>query len=470
MTGDFVERAHELDRLESALRDATDGVPQILVVAADAGVGKTRLLSEFVARVRGRVLWGACLPMGGRGLPFAPVVQALRTLDDDPHSAAQVPAALVPRAADGEEIADPVISRSQLFQTILRLLEHLAEQQPTILVLEDLHWADPSTRDLLTFITANLWDQRLLIIVSYRTDDVGREHPLRPVLAELGRHPHAQRLDLQQFTPAQVAAQLGHLTGRRSSPRTIDRVVGRTQGNAFFVEELVAAGLGSRDLPTSLRELLLMRADVVSPQARRLLRIASLSESTVGDAMLVRVSGLPLPEVRDHLHEAIDAKLLEATPTGVRFRHALVREALQHDLLAGERREYHAAFARALHDDPTDSGGTELAYHLQEAGEVAEAMTAWVAAADAAEAVFAFAEAHQHLASALAAWDAVDHPERRAGCTRVQLLARAAEDAFLGGEAERACALVTDAIDHLRRDHRPVAVGHPARAAGPLPA
>ena len=303
-------------------------------------------------------------------------------------------------------------------------------------------------------MVANLQAQRLLLVVSYRTDDVGREHPLRPVLGELGRHPRAQRLDLRPFTSAQVAEQLGHLMGRRPGPRSIDRVVARTQGNAFFVEELVAAGLDDRDLPTSLRDLLLMRADIVSPPARRLLRIASLAEGDVGDMLLGEVSGLSPTEVRDHLHEAVDAKLLDATPAGVRLRHALLREALQHDLLAGERREYHAAFARALRDDQAASG-TQLAYHLQEAGDVAEAMRAWVAAADAAEAVFAFAEAHHHLSSALAAWDVVDDPERRAGCSRVQLLARAAEDAFLGGEAERACALVTEAIDHVDETAEP---------------
>ena len=451
-TGDFVDRAHELGELESALRAAAAGTPRVVVLAADAGVGKTRLLSEFAAGVDGRVLWGTCLPMGGRGLPFTPIVQSLRALGTDPALAGLVPAPLLPQAADAWDAVptDQVVSRSQLFQAILGLLEHLADKRTTVLVLEDLHWADPSTRDLLTFVVANLQAQRLLLIVSYRSDDVGRGHPLRQVLAELGRHPRAQRLDLRPFTPIQVAEQLGHLTGRRPSAQAIDRVVERTQGNAFFVEELVAAGLDGRDLPTSLRDLLLLRADIVSPPARRLLRIASLAEGDVGDALLADVSGLPLPKVRDHLHEAVDAKLLEATPAGVRFRHVLLREALQHDLLAGERREYHAAFAGALRGDPVAlGGGAELAHHLQEAGDVAEAMSAWVAAAAAAEAVFAFAEAHQHLARALAAWHTVDDPERRAGSTLVALLARAAEDAFLGGEAERACALVGEGIEQI---------------------
>lgn len=449
--GHFVDRGRELAQLDAVLARAVDGEPSLVVVAADAGVGKTRLLAEFASRVAGHVLWGTCLPMGERGVPFAPIAEALRALGADPQLRERVPAALTPLVSDGSE-PGRALSRSQLFQAILDLVEDLASREPTVLVVEDLHWADQSTRDLLTFLVPNLRSQRLLVVGSCRTDDLRRDHPLRPILAELARHPHVQRIDVPSFTPNQVADQLTYLTGRGPTAATLDLVMSRTQGNAYFVEELVAAGLDGRELPASLRELLLVRADVVPPPARRLLRIASLAESEVGDTLLAAVSGMPLDEVRAHLHEAIDAQLIVSTPGGVRFRHALLREALQQDLLAGERTEYHAAYARVLRarDGSGTSGYTaapaQLAYHVQEAGEVAEAMGAWIAAATAAEAVFAFAEAHQHLSKALAAWDAVDKPERRAGMTRLDLLARAAEDAFLGGDAERACDLARTAI------------------------
>ena len=464
--GHFIARGAELDRLEAALSRAAAGSPSVVVVAGEAGVGKTRLLSEFAARVDGQVLWGACLPMGERGLPFAPVVEALRALGGDPDLGDRLPSSLRALVSDAEPpAAGAVVSRSQLFQAILGFVEDMADRSTTVVVLEDLHWVDPSTRDLLTFIVSNLRAQRLLVVVTYRSDDLRRDHPLRPVLAELARHPQVERLALSPFTTAQVGEQLEHLTGHRPARSTLDRVVARTQGNPYYVEELVAAGLEGRDLPVSLRELLLVRADVVSPPARRLLRIASLAEDDVGDVLLGAVAGMPLTDVRAHLHEAVDAQLVVVTRRGLRFRHALLRESLQADLLPGERIEYHATYARAL--SHTLDGGRDrsaavlaaLAYHLQEAGDVNQAMQAWVDAATAAEAVFAFAEAHEHLTRALEAWYTADDPARHAGVGRVELLARAAEDAFSGGGAVRACALVREAIDLVDKTDDPRLAG-----------
>ena len=450
--------------LDAALARAAVGEPSMVVVAADAGIGKTRLLEEFAARVDGRVLRGACLPMGERGIPFAPIAEALHALRADPQFVDLVPAALAPLVSDGGD-PGPALSRSQLFQAVLGLLEELANRATTLLIVEDLHWADQSTRDLLTFLVPNLRSQRLLVVASCRTDDLRRDHPLRPVLAELTRQPHVHRLDLPSFTTAQVADQLAHLTGRDPSAGTLDMVMARTQGNAYFIEELVAAGLDARELPASLRELLLIRTDVVAPPARRLLRIASLTDGEVSDALLAEVSGIPVAEVRAHLHEAIDALLMVATPGGVRFRHALLRDVLQQDLLAGERIEYHAAYAGALAArmesgaDRRAAAPAQLAHHLQGAGDVAQAMGAWLAAATAAEAVFAFAEAHQHLAEVLAAWDVVDAPGERVGMTRLELLARAAEDAFLGGDAVRACELARTAISEVDETATPRVAG-----------
>jgi predicted ATPase len=150
-SGHFVNRGHELAVLDAALARAIAGEPSMVVVAGDAGVGKTRLLAEFVAQVGGRVLWGACLPMGERGLPFAPIAKALRALGSDPGLAGRIPAAVAPLVSDGGE-PGPALTRSQLFQAILGLVEELAGRATTVLVVEDLHWADQSTRDLLAFL------------------------------------------------------------------------------------------------------------------------------------------------------------------------------------------------------------------------------------------------------------------------------------------------------------------------------
>lgn len=465
----FVDRGRELAQLEAAFQRAAGGHPSAIVVAADAGVGKSRLLHEFASRVGGHVLWGACLPISERGLPFAPFVEVLRSLLSDPELCDAVPASLRGLVSDtnGSPVvpAPQIVSRSQLFQAVLGLLEDLADGAPVVLVLEDLHWADPSTRDLLTFLVSNLRWQRLLLVVSCRSDDLRREHPLRPVLAELSRQPLVERLDVAPFTARQVAEQLEHLTGESPAPDALQRVLARTQGNAFFVEELVAAGLDDRALPRSLRELLLVRVDIVSKAARRLVRIVALAERDVDDALLADVSATPLGDVRALLHEAVDAHLAVIAPRGVQLRHTLLREALRQDLLPGERAEYHAAYATALTARIARTGRrdaatlAELAFHLQQSGNLLRAIGAWVDAAAAAESVLAFAEAHQHLARALAAWDAVDDPERHAGGTRVDLLARAAEDAFNGGDAVAACALVGDAIDGIDEAHEARAKG-----------
>lgn len=451
---EFIQRESELAQLTASLVSAAAGSPSMVVVSADAGVGKTRLLKEFATAADGPVLWGTCLPMGNRGLPLAPIVEALRGLHADANLADRMPpvlgSLLSPR---DDESASPSVSSTRLFQAILDLLEELASDTTTVMVLEDLHWADQSTRDLLTFLVPNLRAQRLLVIGSYRSDGLARDDPLREVLAEIGRYPHFRRLDLYPFTVHQVADQIELLTGSRPSPEVIDRVYARTQGNAYFIEELVAAGLDRRDLPSSLKDLLLVRASVVSPPARRLLGIASLAVTEVGDSLLAEVSGSPVTKVREQLHELIDAHLLVSTPSGVRFRHALLREVLLDELLADERREYHSAYAAALSsrsEPSTDSRAAstaQLAYHLQEAGDTAAAIGAWVEAATEAEAVAAFAEAHHYLANALEVWHLIEDPEARTGATEAELLLRVAEDAFNGGDPKQATAFARQAIE-----------------------
>ena len=463
----FVGREAELTQLTEAMAAAAAGSPSIVIVSADAGVGKTRLLAEFTERVDGSVLWGSCPPMGGRRLPMSPVVELLRRLQADEVAASRIPPALMPLLSPREDDRDaPSVGRSQLFQAVLDLLEALAAESPTVVMLEDLHWADQSTGDLLTFLLPNLRTQRLLLIVSYRADGLPRDDPMRAVLAEIVRYPHLRRLELAPFTIQQVAAQVELLTGERPSREVVDLVFARTQGNAYFVEELVAAyGHQGGDLPASLRDVLLVRASGVSPAARRLMDVASLAVTDIGESLLADVVNAPMAEVRQQLHELVDAHLLVTTSTGVTFRHALMQEAMQARLLPGERREYHAAYATALRSRTEDGASnrisvmSQIAYHLQEAGRVAEAMSAWVAAAGEAEAVSAFAEAHYCLANALAGWELVNDPVDLTGSGKLELLARAAEDASHGGDAEAATGLVRQALDLVDETADPVQAG-----------
>ena len=462
----FIGREPELARLDSMLGRASNGETCFALASGAAGVGKSTLLREFIERADTRVLTGSCLPLGEQGVPFAPIAEVFRALDSDPEFRQLVPVGLARLSSASPASTSEPTTRNHLFQAILELIARVAEAATTVVVLEDLHWADRSTRDLLSFLIPNLRTDRLLMVMSYRTDDVHRDHPLRPVLAELMRNPRVDHIDLGPFPASLVAAQIENLTGTAPSARTLTEVMQRTQGNPYFVEQLVAAdGLDGRALPVSLRELLLVRADVVSPATRRTLRILSVAEDQVDGETLASVAGLSVHDVRSHIHEALDRRLLEAMPTGTRFAHALLREALQEDLLPGERAEFHAAFADVIaarldgHTGNRAGMLAQLAHHRESAGDIPGALCAWSSAATAAEAIFAFAEAHHHLSRIVANWDRVTSPAERVGAEYADLVGRAAEDAFLGGDAQDACELVREAIALVDTTTEPLVAG-----------
>jgi hypothetical protein len=201
---EFIGRANELSRLEAVLDRADQGRPQIVLLAGEAGVGKTRLLVEFAeqARRRGvRVLTGGCVDLGDIGLAYLPVVAALQGLADDPDEAellAEV-AATAPglgRLLPGIQHAGPAVAQAsdgldqlQVFDAVRALLVGLAERSPVVVLLEDLHWADRATRDLVAFLARTLRRGRVTLVASYRSDELHRRHQLRPLLAELARLP-----------------------------------------------------------------------------------------------------------------------------------------------------------------------------------------------------------------------------------------------------------------------------------------
>ena len=473
----FVGRDQELRALAAAHAAADGGEASLVVVGGDAGVGKTRLLAEFTGTLDAVVLRGGCLPLGATGLPFSPIVEVLRDLaGEGPNSRTRRPgtpapdplpavlARLVPGLPAGA--APGPSSQAELFQAFLGLLERLGAAGTVVLVLEDLHWADRSTRQLLVFVAHALRSQRLCVVATYRADDLHRQHPLRPLLAELRRNGRVRRVELAPFAPAEVAEYLAAATGARPSPDTVAAVVDRTEGNAYFIEELIAAdGLGGRPLPESFRDLLLVRVEALGPPARRLLRVASAAGRRFDPSLLAAVGGRPQPTVVELLREAVDRRLLVPDGRGFRFRHALLREALQLDLLPGEREAIHADYALALERAPQlgaagEAAATaELAHHWHQAGDPARALWAWVEAGRAAERIFAFAEGRHHYEQALRVWDQVADPAGLAGASRVDLLRRAAEDAFQGGDPDAAATLVREAIARTDPAIEPVFAG-----------
>jgi DNA-binding CsgD family transcriptional regulator/tetratricopeptide (TPR) repeat protein len=482
----FVGRAVALGQLDTAWVRAAAG-PAAVVVGGEAGVGKTRLVDEFARRRRAegvRVLVGGCIELGEEGVPFAPVIQALRTMlrTLEPETARRwvghgrddlarlLPELGGPPAGDGQAVGPELTSaQGRLFELLLGLLERVAGERPTVLVVEDMHWADQSTRDLLGFLIRGLRSPGLLLVLTYRADELHRRHPLRPFLAELERIGWVERVELDRFDQAELIAQLTGILAEPPGADLVDDLFERAQGNPFFTEELVAAsagGLGGQ-LPPTLRDTLMARIETLPDPTQHVLRVAATAGRQVEHDVLAEVAGLPEAELFDALRQAISAYVL--VPDNEReayaFRHALVQEAVYGDLLPGERVRLHAAYATTLaaREDP---GGceqaavaAELAHHWYAAHDLDRALPAAVTAGLAAEKVYAYAEAQRQLERALELWARAPavHPGLR--LDRVDLLGRAAEAGFRVGNADRAVALMRTALKEVDAEADPLRAG-----------
>jgi DNA-binding CsgD family transcriptional regulator/tetratricopeptide (TPR) repeat protein len=458
----FIGRSGELAELEAALRDAAEGRPSLALIAGESGVGKSRLVQELIGRVGDDgaiVLAGDCVDLGEGELPYAPLVAALRPMVRDEHPAlGALPGplsgalgAVLPgmraRAAEADA------SQASVFEALLALLEALADERPVLLLVEDIHWADSSTRAFLSFLSRTICAERLMLVATYRSDELHRRHPLRPLLGELARDPSARLFDLPPFTRDELADQLDGILAATPDAGLIERVWARSEGNALFTEEILAAGLDGRGpLPPTLRDALMLRVEALSPPAQEVLRWVA-GQTEIDHELLAGVTDLDAADLRDALREAVTAQILVANAEGAyAFRHALLREVVHDDLLPGERAELHAVLARALEERIARGNRgahitAQAAHHWMKAGDQRAALAAAVRAADAAERVDAYAEAHALLERALGLWGHVDDPEELVGATRVEVLLRAADAAGASGEAARFEALLQGALE-----------------------
>jgi predicted ATPase len=286
----FVGRLEELELLEAARKQAADGAPAVVLVGGEAGVGKTRLVAELTDRSAAdgmRVLVGGCVPVGDGALPYAPIVEVLRTLIAEVGVAAVRElvgpswpelARLVPALGAPDPSGSPgQVAQTRLFELLLGVLGLLGEQAPVVLAVEDVHWVDQSTRDLLAFVVRNLRRERVLLVVTYRNDEPGQQR-LGPWLAELDRGGPVRRLELPRLDRAQTAVQLTGILGAVPADDLVDGVFARSEGNPLFTEELLAAvRSGSRQLPATLRDLLRGRVDALSEPAREVLAVVAVA-------------------------------------------------------------------------------------------------------------------------------------------------------------------------------------------------
>jgi len=462
----LIGRSAELAELEAALADAADGRPSLAFVTGESGVGKTRLLAELKRRAAAGgalVLSGDSIDLGGESeLPYLPLVAALRPLARSGHpaltgSVRDAVAPLLPglgaRAPDRRPTADQG-AQAQVFEGLLALLDALGEERPVLLVIEDLQWADRSTRAALTFVARNLTGERVLVIGSYRPDDLHRRHPLRPLRAELERDPRARRIALEPLTRDELAEQLADILGGPPAPELLERLWKRSGGNPLFGEELLAAGLEGRGAaPDTLRDALMLRVERLSEPAQEQLRLVAVGER-LDHRLLEEASGLEPRALRDALREAVEGHVLVSDDGGAyRFRHPLLRETLEDDLLPGERSALHLTLARALEQRLQDGSDAQItaavAHHFAATDDHAAALTAAVRAATAAEHVHAYGEAAALLERALELWDRVPDAEERAGADRVTVLARAADAASAFGDPGRQLALLETAFAQL---------------------
>jgi DNA-binding CsgD family transcriptional regulator/tetratricopeptide (TPR) repeat protein len=471
----FVGRTAELGQLVDLVRQAGSGRAATAMIAGEAGVGKTRLLAEFTEQARhdvnAHVLSGSCGRLDDGVVPYAPLVESLRSLlwEKGPEMVRQAAgpawhdlADLVSDVAGGTAAAGPdvgVPGRLRVFSAVRRMLERLGTTAPVVLVFEDLHWADQSTLDLVSYLTHTMDGERTLLACSHRSA-LPAGHRLRTMLSEPGFRPRVTSMELPRFTEAELSVFLHEFAPLDQD--TVRRYHEVSDGNAFFAEQLAVSGVLSgsvsgsveEPVPRSVNELVLARFSALSAAARRVLRVASAARR-VDDRLLEAMSGLEFDVLDDALNECQDQGMLVMDAVEGRYvvQHALLDAAVYKEMAPRERRRLHGEVAQAL---AAGAGGAlvrdwgvavELAYHWYRARRYPEALVAAVRAGETTMRVRGFHEAASHYRRALTLWDQVAEPEEVADCSREQILLALADAARWAGHAGQAVEHVQAAVD-----------------------
>ena len=474
-TESIVGRAAELDALLASAADP--GASHMVLLSGDAGVGKTRLLTEALEQLAGQgwhTLVGHCLDFGDTSMPYLPFAEMLDQA-----------AASVPALVDGPVLSLPALARmrhrsqvqtsdsfpvssdrAEVFEAMYALIEELAGNGPVVMVVEDAHWADASTRDLISFLLSRRFRGRFWCVVSFRSDEMHRRHPLRPRVAEWVRLPGVDRIQLNPLPATAVRGMVEQLLRGPEGSATglgerydedIEQIVQRAQGNAFYVEELVGAFLGGGwSLPEELADLLLVRLDRLGEVAREVVRVASVAGQRVAHDLLARVAPVSTEQLELALREAVDAHVLVlAGEEAYAFRHSLLGEAVYDDLLPGERMRLHTAYADAVCELHGWEAAADLARHALASHDLPTALRASVEAGTQAMSAGGPDEAARHFSKALeiygrAAGGLEDPPDE------IGLVAQTVDALCVSGRPETALALVDSSLASLPADALPV--------------
>lgn len=417
----FVGREKDLEALAHAV-GLDGGTPNAVVLSGDAGVGKTRLLQALRQRavdVHWAVAVGHCLDLGEHALPYLPFTEILGRLTQiAPDAVAEVTEArpVLERLRPGQRLlssdAGEAAARSDLYDAMHALLDRVAADRPLLVVVEDVHWADRSTRDLVTLLFSRPFTHPVSVVASYRSDDLHRRHPLRPMVAQWGRMPGVVRLAVGPLSKANVRTLIHELHPAPLASAAVAGIVDRAEGNAFFVEELVRVADSHDGIPENLADLLMVRVEELSDDALTVLRVLAAVGRAASHDLIAVGATLPEDRLEAALREASERHVLVPSGTdGYRFRHALLAEAVYEDLLPGERRRLHTHLAQSLATGRARGTAAELARHARLAGDVLTSIEASIRAGDDAMAIGGPNEAAHNYAQAL---DLLVDPQIRA--------------------------------------------------------
>lgn len=469
-------RREERRRIAAALDGATEGSPCAFLVHGEAGVGKTRLVQEMCDRARRNgftILWGRCVRFDAIEAPYHPLLQALNVWAED--ADAEDRARVLAGAVDLEEFS----SRSRdwlptgsgrLFAAIDEVIAAIAAQAPTVLVMDDLQWADLSSRDALAYLIAGFHRQRLAVLVTYRDEALRNGDSLHGWLADARRLPAVHNVALPRLDNDETKEQLHLLMGRAPQATLVADVMNRSSGNPYL-SELLVQGIeaGAERLPTgvpdALSEALLSAWHALSEPARTVLGILSVAGRPATCADLAGVAKWRVidPSVcAVAIRQASDQGIVvQDTNSLVWFRHPLLAELIYGTLLPSELGPIHLSWARKLEfevrtgvDEVRRQG--DLARHYEEGGDLTRSLTASLRAAELAEGMKAVREVALHLQRAVRLWPLV-HDDSEGRQPEGELLERAARASRRIGDGEftlaawsRALLLVDEETDPLR--------------------